>query len=73
MPENLRNLRNVGKLPMVADWAIGNGSCEAAGRNSLSYACRSANSECYKPNNGYRYPCSCMQGYEGNPYLDDGC
>ncbi|PIN26227.1 Serine/threonine protein kinase [Handroanthus impetiginosus] len=72
-PENLPDLRNVEKLPMVVDWAIGNGTCEEAKRNASSYACKSVNSKCYKPNNHYGYRCSCLEGYRGNPYLIDGC
>ncbi|KAL2467606.1 Wall-associated receptor kinase 2 [Forsythia ovata] len=72
-PRNLSSLRNVEKLPMVVDWAIGNGTCEDAQKNVSSYACKSMNSECYKPNNGYGYRCLCSMGYRGNPYLIDGC
>ncbi|GFP81280.1 wall-associated receptor kinase 5 [Phtheirospermum japonicum] len=72
-PENLTSLRDVDRLPMVIDWAIGNGTCEEAQMNATSYACKSVNSTCYKPTNGYGYRCSCMTGYQGNPYIVDGC
>ncbi|XP_022863738.1 wall-associated receptor kinase 2-like, partial [Olea europaea var. sylvestris] len=72
-PRNLYGLRNVKKLPMVLDWAIGNETCESAKKNLSSYACLSNNSECRKPDNGHGYRCYCLKGYRGNPYLVDGC
>ncbi|CAA0805824.1 Wall-associated receptor kinase 5 [Striga hermonthica] len=72
--ENITKLRDTEKLPMVVDWAIGNGTCEEDKKDLTSYACRSRNSECYmlgNDTNGYR--CKCSKGYEGNPYKLDGC
>ncbi|CAA2957468.1 Serine threonine kinase [Olea europaea subsp. europaea] len=70
-PNSLSILRNVEELPMVVDWAIDRGTCEESQKNMSSYACKSTNSSCKGTDNGYR--CYCSEGYEGNPYLIDGC
>ncbi|CAA2982206.1 Serine threonine kinase [Olea europaea subsp. europaea] len=69
----LSSLRNVTKLPVVVDWSIGNGTCEEAQKNKSSYACKSKKSTCEKHDNGYGYRCSCQDGYQGNPYIIEGC
>nr|GEU46925.1 wall-associated receptor kinase 2-like [Tanacetum cinerariifolium] len=51
---------------VVVDWVIGRD------RNcSQSTECKE-NSECHDADGG-GYHCRCNQGYEGNPYLDQGC
>ncbi|TVU20916.1 hypothetical protein EJB05_30520, partial [Eragrostis curvula] len=61
-----------GQQPLVLDWAIGNVTCNVA-KNMPSYACRDRNSACVDSTNGPGYLCKCSDGYEGNPYLSDGC
>ncbi|KAF5467864.1 hypothetical protein F2P56_012076 [Juglans regia] len=69
--DNLTSLQNNRNLPMVIDWTIGTETCENA-QNKPEYVC-GANSTCYNPENGYGYRCSCNKGYDGNPYLRQGC
>ncbi|XP_037473956.1 wall-associated receptor kinase 1-like [Triticum dicoccoides] len=59
-------------VPYVIDFAIRNAECPAKGTQpSLDYACVSGNSSCADVTNGY--VCKCLQHYEGNPYIPDGC
>jgi hypothetical protein len=71
---DLVNLQNRQTVPVVLDWAVGNETCRDAKKNSTTYACKAANSECYNSTNGPGYLCKCPSGYEGNPYdVFDGC
>ncbi|XP_021896378.1 putative wall-associated receptor kinase-like 16 [Carica papaya] len=68
----LRDLQNVTKIPMVLDWTIGNETCKEVKQRTLRNACE-GNSTCYDSDNGSGYRCRCLSGYDGNPYLPDGC
>ncbi|KAK4483784.1 hypothetical protein RD792_010988 [Penstemon davidsonii] len=59
-------------VPIVLDWVIGNQTCAEA-QKANNFACQQ-NSKCINSDTdlgGYR--CICLDGYEGNPYLDQGC
>ncbi|KAJ1277153.1 hypothetical protein BS78_05G272800 [Paspalum vaginatum] len=62
-------------IPMVLDWALLDGSCQngTGGGEAKAPACVSANSHCVNTTNGNGYLCNCTNGYQGNPYITDGC
>uniref|UniRef100_A0A0E0L8E3 Protein kinase domain-containing protein n=1 Tax=Oryza punctata TaxID=4537 RepID=A0A0E0L8E3_ORYPU len=64
---------NKERVPVILNWAVGNETCDVAEKKAASYACRSSNSKCIDSTSGPGYLCNCIEGYDGNPYLPDGC
>jgi len=66
-----------GTVPIVMDWTIAWSTCDDAKKNLTSYACVSDNSDCVDstngPDGGNAYRCKCLDGFQGNPYVNGGC
>ncbi|KAF8024771.1 hypothetical protein BT93_F1829 [Corymbia citriodora subsp. variegata] len=59
-------------VPIVLDWLIPNETCDDAKKNTTTYMCQE-NSNCTDAENGNGYQCNCLEGFQGNPYLRNGC
>ncbi|KAI3685987.1 hypothetical protein L1987_79656 [Smallanthus sonchifolius] len=58
-------------FPVVLEWSVDVGDCEHAQTNKTRYLCKE-NSVCIDSQYG-GYNCHCAPGYQGNPYLPNGC
>ena len=73
--ENITNhfeVRNMSHVPVVLNWEI-NANLFSLEMGSSNSTCQFANRSSSLGNISSTFTCSCDTGFEGNPYLVDGC
>ncbi|XP_019073866.1 wall-associated receptor kinase-like 1 [Vitis vinifera] len=78
MEQDPDKVKDVGHAPAVLDWRIYNATCKSVGWNNTSTSNTStsfcgANAICSADTQTPSLTCRCPRGYEGNPYLTEGC
>ncbi|EXB36716.1 Wall-associated receptor kinase-like 9 [Morus notabilis] len=66
-----KGIKEMGKVPVALEWSLYNWTMEDLG---ISFALNSTSSfHCENDRNASSFKCYCNRGFEGNPYIVDGC
>ncbi|TVU15152.1 hypothetical protein EJB05_38659, partial [Eragrostis curvula] len=62
----------------VLKWVVDNTTCKEVTANNYEHRCVSVHSECIdvtddRSSRHVGYRCKCSSGFQGNPYMEDGC